>query len=260
MPVSRHPARASPSGSGGVRPYDSPVEGAESSAGPFTTTWVVASNLPVGSGVIVILSCWAHLTASAPFQARPPGSVSGRLSETASWRAGHHVPVSRCLSATGIRFSVIRFPPGSWALLTVGLPAKTTGPRRGYRVSHARATTGVGALYTPRTAVLIPDQADCPAGACRSTTAKSFNPAPTSHLARLRFTRHQRGFKQFTRPVFPSPVTPRMERGRLGLFPELRTPPTRSRTTHVRVGTGHRARTWKRSTTSAEPPIQRNHS
>ena len=30
--------------------------------------------------------------------------------------------VSCCLSATGIRFSVILFPPGSWALLTVGLP------------------------------------------------------------------------------------------------------------------------------------------
>ena len=33
-----------------------------------------------------------------------------------------NVPVSRRLSATGIRFSVILFPPGSWALLTVGLP------------------------------------------------------------------------------------------------------------------------------------------
>ena len=30
--------------------------------------------------------------------------------------------VSRCLSAAGIRFSVILFSPGSWALLTVGLP------------------------------------------------------------------------------------------------------------------------------------------
>ena len=30
------------------------------------------------------------------------------------------------------------------------------GPRRGYRVPHARAATGVGALYTPRTAVLLP--------------------------------------------------------------------------------------------------------
>jgi len=32
-----------------------------------------------------------------------------------------------------------------------------SGPRRGYRVPHARATTGVGAPYTPRTAVLFPD-------------------------------------------------------------------------------------------------------
>jgi hypothetical protein len=36
--------------------------------------------------------------------------------------------VSRCLSATGVRFSVIRYPPGSWALLTVGLPADGRTP------------------------------------------------------------------------------------------------------------------------------------
>ena len=34
------------------------------------------------------------------------------------------VVVSRCLSATGIRFSVILYPPGNWALLIVGLPAR----------------------------------------------------------------------------------------------------------------------------------------
>jgi hypothetical protein len=48
----------------------------------------VVSNLSVGGGVIVIVSCWAHLTASAPFRAKPPGLVSGRLSRTASWRTG----------------------------------------------------------------------------------------------------------------------------------------------------------------------------
>jgi len=64
--------------------------------------------------------------------------------------------VSCCLSATGIRFSVILHPPGSWALLTVGLPNYRFGPRRGFRVPHARAATGVGALYTPGTAVLFP--------------------------------------------------------------------------------------------------------
>ena len=45
-------------------------------------------------------------------------------------------------------------PPGGWAFLTVGLPGQRAGPRRGYRVSHARAATGVGAPYTPRAAVL----------------------------------------------------------------------------------------------------------
>ena len=33
-----------------------------------------------------------------------------------------------------------------------------------------------------------------------------------------RLPRHQRGFKQFTRPVFPSPVATRLERAALGLF------------------------------------------
>src|SRR6266542_3901495 len=37
------------------------------------------------------------------------------------------------------------------------LTGPRAGPRRGYRVPHARATTGVGAPYTPRTAVLFPD-------------------------------------------------------------------------------------------------------
>jgi len=43
-------------------------------------------------------------------------------------RASHHVPVSCCLSATGIRFSVTLFPPGNWAFLTVGLPGTTWRP------------------------------------------------------------------------------------------------------------------------------------
>ena len=51
---------------------------------------------------------------------------------------------------------------------------KTAGPRRGYRVPHARATTGVGALYTPGTAVLIPAGGDSPTGACRITAARPF--------------------------------------------------------------------------------------
>ena len=36
--------------------------------------------------------------------------------------------VSCCLSAAGICFSVIRFPPGDWAFLTVGLPGQGPDP------------------------------------------------------------------------------------------------------------------------------------
>ena len=98
-------------------------------------------------------SSQAHLTASAPFRVRAthapyPASYPGRPAE------GQPYPVFRRLSATGIRFSVIRFPPGSWAFLTVGLLGQKPGPRRGYHVPHARAATGVGAPCIPRTAML----------------------------------------------------------------------------------------------------------
>ena len=84
--------------------------------------------------------------------------------------------VSCCLSATGIRFSVILCPPGSWALLTVGLPNHRFGPERGSCVPHTRAATGVGALYTPGTAVLIATRGDYrPAPALRS--GQSLRPA-----------------------------------------------------------------------------------
>jgi hypothetical protein len=42
---------------------------------------------------------------------------------------------------------------------------------------------------------------------CFSAARPCTPPRPSIH-ARLRMTRHQRGFKQFTRPVFPSPVAP----------------------------------------------------
>jgi hypothetical protein len=57
VPVSVHPAQASPGRSGGLTSYD-PLVGSFSSAGPFTTTVVAASNLSVGSGVIVSFATW----------------------------------------------------------------------------------------------------------------------------------------------------------------------------------------------------------
>ena len=152
-------------------------------------------------------------------------------------RASHHVPVSCCLSATGIRFSVTLFPPGNWAFLTVGLPGTTCvpGPRRGFHVSHLRDTTGVGALSTPGTAVL--SLTGCRA---RPAPAASQRPVPAPRTcippAGPLITRHQRGFTQFTRPVCPWPVASRVGRDTLGLSPVLRTPPLPA--AHDRAGPG----------------------
>jgi hypothetical protein len=139
------------------------------------------------------------------------GFVSCRCSTRCALSASpdHPLPVSRRLSAAGIRFSVIRYPPRDWALLTVGLPSapkSEPGPRRGYRVPDARAATGEGALYTPGTTVLYPGLGIVPSRRLPLLSGPSLHPAPASHLARLRLTRHQPGFKQFTRPVFPSPA------------------------------------------------------
>jgi hypothetical protein len=68
----------------------------------------------------------------------------------------HSILVSRRLSATGIRFLGILFPPGDWAFLTAGLPAHRIGALDpdGLSMFRTRETRlGLGALYTPGTAV-----------------------------------------------------------------------------------------------------------
>ena len=201
----------------------------ESSAGPFAATCVVASNLSVGSGVSVSFSFWTHLTASAPFRARPRGLYPAGYPRPPTGGVGQLVAVSRCLSAAGIRFSVILFPPGNWALLAVGLPDQRSGPRRGYRVD--------------RRLPLFHGQ--------------SLHRAPTP-ISRLRLTRHQRGFKPFTRPVFPPPAATRMKRAAASAFPRASHPadqePDNARqggdrptTTDLELHAQHRIR--------VEPPI-----
>jgi hypothetical protein len=93
----------------------------------------------------------------------------------------------------------------------------------------------VGALYTPRTAVLIPTDGDsrpAPAASQRPVLA----PGRTSHLPGSRLTRHQRGFKQFARPVFPSLWPPGWNGPPLDSCPGLRTPPTKSQRRTPRWG------------------------
>ena len=141
------------------------------------------------------------------------------------------------------RFSVIRFPPGDWALLAVGLP--DLGPD----------LDGVTAFRThelrPGWVPPLPRGRRCSSRPSRFLDRRlplyrgqSLYPAPASHLAGLRLTRHQREFTQFTRPIFPSPVASRMEREPSGFPPRASHPADQEPTTHAEAGTGHRARTW----------------
>ena len=148
------------------------------SAGPFTATFVVASNLSVGSGVIVSFFSLAHLTASARFRARAPGPVSGRLSGPSAWRrrpSRPGFPLPFRLPAFASRSSYSR---------------RGVGPssRSAYRTRHAaRTPTGL-----PRSARMSCDRGGCPlypedggappgqvvslTGACRSAAASPSTP------------------------------------------------------------------------------------
>ncbi len=145
--------------------------------------------------------------------------------------------VSCCLSATGIRFSVIRYPPGGWALLTVGLP---NAPRR------ARTPNGVTTFRTheqrpgrapskPRGQRCSPRPRRLPAGRGPHHSSQSLHPAalPTD---RGRITRHHEGSRDS--PVRSSPRLwpPGCNGPPLGSRLGLRTPPTKSRRRTPRWG------------------------
>ena len=187
-------------------------------------TGVAVSNLSVGSGLITTFSCWAHLTTSAPFRARPIGSVSGRLSQTASRRG------LDCWSGFpllfGCRHSLLGHPV----------------PAREFSVPHGRPTEPQVRTQTglPRSAHTSYDQGGRPLypedhgahpGQSRSLTsmrrllkrpvlAPRNNHHPCEALLNEASTR---GSHEFARPVFPSPDTPGWIRHALG-FPRASHP------------------------------------
>ena len=113
----------------------------------------------------------------------------------------------------------------------------------------------MGAIHTPRTNRAHPTDGDsrpAPAASQRPVLA----PSHASHRPGSRLTRHQRGFKQFARPVVPTPVAARVERAALGLLPRASHSADRSRTTHAEVGTGHRTRTWNYRSTHISVELQ----
>ncbi len=163
-----------------------------------------------GSSVIVIVSSQAHLTRV---------SLLSQPGTTARYPAGYPRH-----PAEGARTCHLGFPlpfGHQRSLLGSSQSRRGSGPssRSAYRTRHAcRTPSGL-----PRSTPTSCDRVGClldpgdggalPVG-CRARPAPAASqrpvPTPRCHIpsAGLRFTRHQRRFTQFTRPVCPLPVTP----------------------------------------------------
>ena len=137
--------------------------------------------------------------------ARP---VSGQLCGTTA-EEPIRVPVSCCLSATGLSFLGHPAPAEGFSVPRGWLTDRhrsALGPRRGCHVPHERDTTGLGALSTPGRR--------CSRGAASVPPAPPHSQRPVLHPAAAS---HRRGSKlrgiiegslAFARPAFPLPVTP----------------------------------------------------
>jgi hypothetical protein len=147
---------------------------------------------------------------SAPFRVRAPGPVSGQLCGTRPGGRPEVVPVSCCLSATGVRFLGVLFPLG--ISLPHGRPTGLSlrGDDRtisGFPRSTRMRDDRVGCPYYPGTAVLSrPTLNHRPSPAASQRPV--LHPGAASHLPGLNVTGHEGIHSHSPQPVFPSPVTP----------------------------------------------------
>ena len=129
-------------------PYDSLAGASVPSVGPFAAMFVAASNLSVGTGVIVVVFSLAHLTASARFRVRAPGPYPASYPRQPVWRGW----------SIASRFPVVFRPPAfasrpSDSRQGIGLSLRSAYRTRG----RARTLTGL-----PRSARMSYDRGGCP--------------------------------------------------------------------------------------------------
>jgi hypothetical protein len=198
------------------------------------------------SGVKLVRRCrrprHAFLTGSPDSCQHPFGS--GASPYPASYPPTRRWRPTPCCPRFPVAFRPPAFASGSsFARCGVG-----PSSRSGYR-GTCPDRNGVATFHThemrPGWAPPIPRQRRCSYG--RNPISRPppaafqrhgcYHPTGPSHPRGSPLRGIKQGFTPFARPVFPSPVAPGMERGPLGLNPELRTPPLPA--THVRTGTGH---------------------
>ena len=174
-------------------------------------------------------------------------------------RCRNPAPVSRCLSAAGLRFLGHPSPAGESGSPR-GRPSGglAAGPQRGCCVAHEQDATGQGASLIPGAVVrsraattLRPAPAALPRPA---PTAPLQRPTCEGHLHETSSEVHLRspitpeqpdaapgpGSSSFP-PVFSSPALPGWNGQRFGFYPGLRTPQLPA--AHARAETGQRALT-----------------
>ena len=155
----------------------------------------------------------------SPPPARGPTSradVTGPRPETLTQRPVIHdhqqegadrlVVVSRCVSAAGIGFLVILFPPGNWALLAVGLPARSGSDPDGVSTFRTLKLRPGWVPSISRGRRCSPGLATITGPRLPHLSGPSLRPATTTHLNET--PHHEtstKGSNDFTRPVFPSP-------------------------------------------------------
>jgi hypothetical protein len=200
-----------------------------SPSGPFTITspgafagsgGVPASNLSEGADVLVTLSSQAHLTPVSTLSGRARARIRPVIRRRAG--GGRRLAARGFLSPFGHRHSLLGHPlPAAELALphgrVTGHVLHAAGPQRGCHVPHIRDATGVGAPYTPATAVFLRSESHLPTAACRLPTARLLPPHWNIPSARFPVTRHQTGVHTIRPSGLPLACRPRDGTGTLGL-------------------------------------------
>src|SRR3954467_11464529 len=225
------------------------------SSGPFTVT---VSNLSFGSRGHVSIGV-QRLT--CPRQ-RPCGPgyrepVSGQLCRGDRREGLTTLPRGSCrLSAAGIRFFGLLFPPGISALLAVGLPSNRSDPGRGFHVPHIRDATGLGALFTPRPSGAL-TAGPIPPAAARPLYQRPgpITPVVVPSSGAVSYGASSRVHSRSPARSSPSPGRPPDGTGTPSAFSSGFAPQQARPAAHAKAGDGHRALARSYMTDIVGPPI-----